>query len=68
MKVYVIKYKEWEEDDFGLFGPDRVYREGYLKDVYATKELAEKYKPEDEEVRWMHGVTYSVEEKEVIEQ
>ena len=42
MKVYVIKCTEWEEVDLGLFGPDRVYRDGYLPEIYATRELAEK--------------------------
>ena len=68
MKVYVIKCTEWEEIDLGLFGPDRVYRDGYLPEIYATRELAEKNKPNDDDKKWYNGKSYTVEEKEVIEQ
>ena len=68
MKVYIIKYTEWEEIDLGLFGPDRVYRVGYLPEIYATRELAEKNKPNNDDKKWYTGKTYTVEEKEVIEQ
>ena len=68
MKVYVIKRTEWEEDDFGLFGPDRVYHDSYLPEIYTTRELAEKNKPNDDDKKWYTGKSYTVEEKEVIEQ
>ena len=67
MKVYVIKCTEWEEADFGLFGPDRVYHDSYLPGIYATRELAEKNKPNDDDKKWYNGKSYTVEEKEVIE-
>ena len=68
MKVYVIKCTEWDEIDLVLLGPDRHHRASYLPEIYATRALAEKNKPNDDDKKWYEGKSYTVEEKEVIEQ